>query len=132
MQETIKIQKNKNKKILIIEGDFINSFMLKQYLEDDFNMLYARDAHEVIKIMNEHFVDLVLLNTDYDSFGLSAKDLLKYIKNKDVNNKIKIIALPNHENASNALDHEFDASIPHPYTKDEVIENIGKLLKVRD
>jgi response regulator RpfG family c-di-GMP phosphodiesterase len=86
------------KKILLIEGDFINSFMIKQYLEDDFKILYARDSHEVVKIMNEHFVDLVLLNTEYSSFGLSASDLVKYIKDKDVHNQIKIVALPNHLN----------------------------------
>ena len=27
-----------DKKILVIEGDFINSYMLKQFLEDDFKM----------------------------------------------------------------------------------------------
>ena len=129
MQDTAIIPKSKNKKILIIEGEFINSFMLKQYLENDFNMLNARDAHEVIKIMNEHLIDLVLLNTDYDSFGLSAKDLLKYIKNKDTHNHIKIIALPNHKNENAFRESEFDASLSHPYTKDEVVENIGKLLK---
>ena len=50
-------------KVLFIEGDFINYFMLKQFLEDDFKMLYARDAHEVVKMMNEHFVDVVRSNT---------------------------------------------------------------------
>lgn len=117
-----------DKKILVIEGDFINSYMLKQFLEDDFKMLYARDSHEVVKIMNEHFVDVVLLNTEYDSFGLSAADLVKYIKNRDINNQIKIVALPNHQNGNINADMKFDASLSHPYTKDEVVENIGKLL----
>lgn len=68
------------KKILVIEGDFINPFMIKQFLEDDFKMLYARDSHEVVKIMNEHFVDLVLLNAEYDSVGLSVSDLVNILK----------------------------------------------------
>jgi response regulator RpfG family c-di-GMP phosphodiesterase len=128
--------KDKNKsttksdtKVLVIEGDFINSFMLKQFLDDDFKMLYARDSHEVVKIMNEHFVDVVLLNTEYDSFGLSATDLVKYIKNKDIGNQIKIVALSNQENGIIKHNLDYDASLTHPYTKDEVIENIGKLLK---
>ena len=120
---------NSDKKVLVIEGDFINSFMLKQFLANDFKMLYARDSHEVVKIMNEHFVDVVLLNTEYDSFGLSAKDLVKYIKNKDVNNQIKIVALPNQQNGDIEHSLDFDSSLTHPYNKDEVIENIGKLLK---
>ncbi len=118
-----------DKKVLVIEGDFINSFMLKQFLDDNFKMLYARDSHEVVKIMNEHFVDVVLLNTEYDSFGLTATDLVKYIKNKDVNNQIKIVALPNQQNGNIKHDLNYDASLTHPYTKDEVVENIGKLLK---
>jgi len=119
---------NSNKKILIIEGDFINSFMLKQYLEDDFKMLYARDSHEVVKIMNEHFIDVVLLNTEYESFGLNATDLVKYIKKKDINNQIKIVAIPNHKNESIGVHKQYDASLNHPFSKDEVVENIGKLL----
>ncbi len=78
--------------------------------------------------MNEHFVDVVLLNTEYDSFGLSAADLVKYIKNRDTNNQIKIVALPNHQNGNINPDMKFDSSLSHPYTKDEVVENIGKLL----
>ncbi len=117
------------KKILLIEGDFINSFMIKQYLEDDFKILYARDSHEVVKIMNEHFVDLVLLNTEYSSFGLSASDLVKYIKDKDVHNQIKIVALPNHLNGAKLTENGFDASLKQSLTKDEVVESIGKLLK---
>ncbi|HRG58756.1 MAG TPA: hypothetical protein PK323_07320 [Bacteroidia bacterium] len=117
------------KKILLIEGDFINSFMIKQYLENDFKMLYARDSHEVIKIMNEHFVDLVLLNTDYENFGLSTNDLVKYIKNKDIHNNIKIVALPSLKNENNLPQLEFDAALTQPFSKDEIIENIGKILK---
>ncbi len=128
METKNKTSTKSDKKILVIEGDFINSFMLKQFLDDDFKMLYARDSHEVVKIMNEHFVDVVLLNTEYDSFGLSASDLVKYIKNKDVNNQIKIVALPNQQNGNLKHDLHYDASLTHPYTKDEVVENIGKLL----
>lgn len=128
------LDKNKSheievKKILLIEGDFINSFMIKQYLEDDFKILYARDSHEVVKIMNEHFVDLVLLNTEYSSFGLSASDLVKYIKDKDTHNQIKIVALPNHMNGTKLTENGFDASLKQSLTKDEVVESIGKLLK---
>jgi hypothetical protein len=79
--------------------------------------------------MNEHFVDVVLLNSEYDSFGLSAKDLVKYIKNKDVNNQIKIVALPNQQNGDIEQSLDYDSSLTHPYNKDEVIENIGRLLK---
>ena len=78
------------KKVLFIEGDFINYFMLKQFLEDDFKMLYARDAHEVVKFMNEHFVDVVLSNKVYESFGLNASDLVKYIKKKMKNTRLKL------------------------------------------
>lgn len=129
MKDKKSMGQKSDKKILVFEGDFINSFMLKQFLEDDFKMLYARDSHEVVKIMNEHFVDMVLLNTEYNSFGLSASDLVKYIKHKDVNKQIKIVALPNHQNGGKVLENDFDATLTQPYSKDEVIENIGKLLK---
>ena len=129
MENKNKSTANSDKKVLVIEGDFINSFMLKQFLDNDFKMLYARDSHEVVKIMNEHFVDVVLLNSEYDSFGLSAKDLVKYIKNKDVNNQIKIVALPNQQNGDIEQSLDYDSSLTHPYNKDEVIENIGRLLK---
>ena len=128
MQDKNKPTIKSDKKILVIEGDFINSFMLKQFLEDDFKMLYARDSHEVVKIMNEHFVDLVLLNAEYDSFGLSVADLVKYIKNRDATHQIKIVALPNHQNETNNVEMSFDASLSHPYNNDEVIKNIAKLL----
>lgn len=128
MEDKKRLNKKSDKKILVIEGDFINSYMLKQFLEDDFKMLYARDSHEVVKIMNEHFVDIVLLNTEYESFGLGAPDLVKYIKNKNVNNEIKIIALPNQQNPNKTIEKDFDATLTHPYSKDEVLENIGKLL----
>lgn len=116
------------KKILVIEGDFINPFMIKQFLEDDFKMLYARDSHEVVKIMNEHFVDLVLLNAEYDSVGLSVSDLVKYIKNRDATHQIKIFTLSNHQNETNNVEMSFDASLSHPDNKYEVFKNIAKLL----
>lgn len=126
----LELKTNKSdKQILVIEGDFINSFMLKQFLENDFKMLYARDSHEVVKIMNEHFVDVVLLNTEYESFGLSAIDLVKYIKNKESNKHIKIVGLPNKQNDKVFIDTHFDGCLSQPYSKDEVLENIGKLLK---
>jgi len=119
------------KKVLFIEGDFINYFMLKQFLEDDFKMLYARDAHEVVKMMNEHFVDVVRSNTAYESFGLNASDLVKYIKNKDEKHKIKIVALPNQQNENKDSEYNlnFDAALSHPFIKDEVIENIARVTK---
>jgi CheY-like chemotaxis protein len=120
--------KKEDKKVLLIEGDFINSFMLKQYLENDFKMLYARDSHEVVKIMNEHFVDLVLLNTDDESYGLNTTDLVKYIKNRDVNHQIKIVALPSNNPVKNVIEIDFDATWPKPFSKDEIVEKIGKLL----
>lgn len=128
MEQNNIVDKQTDKKILLIEGDFINSFMLKQYLENDFKMLYARDSHEVVKIMNEHFVDLVLLNTEYESFGLSTIDLVKYIKNNDSKNHIKIVALPSSKNEVNLIEKEFDAALTQPFSKDEIIENIGKIL----
>jgi CheY-like chemotaxis protein len=128
MEHKNNVKNKSEKKILVIEGDFINSYMLKQYLEDDFKMLYARDSHEVVKIMNEHFVDMVLLNTEYESFGLGTSDLVKYIKNNEINKNIKIVALPNQQNGKKELEKEFDATLVQPYNKDEVIENIGKLL----
>jgi hypothetical protein len=46
-----------------------------------------------------------------------------------VNNQIKIVALPNQQNGDIEQSLDYDSSLTHPYNKDEVIENIGRLLK---
>ncbi|MCC6250846.1 MAG: hypothetical protein IT238_00115 [Bacteroidia bacterium] len=118
-----------DKKILVIEGDFINSYMLKQYLEDDFKMLYARDSHEVVKIINEHCIDVVMLNTEYDSFGLSANDLIKYIKNNQKEKHIKLVALPGMGHENDSLLNQFDSSIKRPFEQKDLLECLDKVLR---
>ena len=122
------------KKILVVEEDFINTFMLKQYLGGQFTTLYARDGHEVVKLMNENEVDLVLLHNEFDSFGLNTEDLVKYIRAKDQNNKIKVISMyrGTENETDKSIEIAFDEQIQIPYTKDEVLKSIDKVFALSD
>ncbi len=126
----MELKELKEKKVLVVEGDFINSYILKQYLDNDFKMLYAKNSFEFEKIMNANTIDLVLLNTQYTSYELNPNELIKYIKNKDKENHIKIVALKhNNENTSNLLEKDCNGFMEMPHCKDEILKKIIEILK---
>ena len=89
-----KIDLNNNRKtILNVEDELINQELLKNFLEDSYDLLIANDGLEALDIINEHKHNISLILLDLFLPKLNGKDLLKELKNNDELKNIPVIII---------------------------------------
>lgn len=135
MTENIEIQDNKNKmdlsgiKMLIVEDEEINLFLLESILEEyNPKIIKAENGLEaVIKYHENQDLDIILMDIKMpkmDGFQATAKI-------RETNTNIPIIALTAYsynEEIERIKQTGFNTYIPKPYNKDELIEAIKELI----
>ena len=85
--------KNNRKTILIVEDELINQELLKNFLEDTYDLLIASDGLEAIDIIKEHKNNISLILLDLFLPNLNGKDILKRLKNNDEYKNIPVIII---------------------------------------
>jgi len=117
--------------VLIVEDNEDNMSLVESYLEDDFNLLKARNGKDGLKMAKAHKPDLVLLDISLPEMdGLEV--IGKMREDEDIAN-IPVIALTAHAmvgDRENFLDKGFDDYVSKPIIDDEkLIETINSLIK---
>lgn len=97
--------------ILIVEDDFLNRRLIKKILlENDFQVLEAKNAVEAMTILNKEDIDLAILDINLGEGEIDGISLGKTIQNKQ---KVPFIYLTAYE--STKIINEAVATSPYSY-----------------
>ena len=109
--------------ILIVEDEYINQEILGNILEDQFDILYAANGEEGLKILQEHRDEIALVLLDLLMPVMSGLEVLEKINQDDELRKIPVIVLTADQDAEleclrmGAMDF-----IPKPYPIWEIVK----------
>ncbi|TGG88824.1 response regulator [Geotoga petraea] len=130
----IKTEENKkidfnNKKILITEDNSINLELMKEFLNDEnFLIDTAADGEEAFKKYEQNKYDLLLM--DIQIKKINGLEVIKKIRKKDDSTPILAISgFTRPEDRFKFILAGANDFLPKPYTKEELISFIKKLIK---
>lgn len=76
-------------KVLIIEDDAINAFVLQKFIEKKYTATLAKNGHEALTLAQQESFDVILMDINLGDENLDGVQLLQ-----------KIRAIPNYTNAT--------------------------------
>jgi two-component system cell cycle response regulator DivK len=76
-------------KVLIIEDDAINAFVLQKFIEKKYTAILAKNGHEALTLVQQESFDVILMDINLGDENLDGVQLLQ-----------KIRAIPNHTDAT--------------------------------
>ena len=110
------------KLVLIVDDQEINRDVLGSILEDDYELLYAENGEEALKIMREQREKLSIVLLDLMMPVLNGFEVLETVRNDELLRQIPIIVLTAERSAElQALQMGASDFIPKPFDEQEVI-----------
>ena len=113
---------DKKRRILLVEDDFVNQEILKEYLSESYDLIIAENGHTAINILQTQHETLSLVLLDLNIPGIKGIDVLRLIKDDPVYTRIPVIVMTSDSEAEvecltlGAIDF-----IPKPYPASKVI-----------
>ena len=118
------------KTILVAEDNESNFFLISSILEDDYNVLHARDGREALSIWEEKKPDLILM--DINMPYLDGYEATRRIRQTDAN--VPVIAVTAYAFASDRvriMDSGFNSYVSKPVNADRLVSEIRRCLNSR-
>ena len=110
------------KLVLIVDDQEINRDVLGSILEDDYDLLYAENGEEALKIMREQREKLSIVLLDLMMPVLNGFEVLETVRKDELLRQIPIIVLTAERSAElQALQMGASDFIPKPFDEQEVI-----------
>ena len=110
------------KLVLIVDDQEINRDVLGSILEDDYELLYAENGEEALKIMHQQREKLSIVLLDLMMPVLNGFEVLETVRNDELLRQIPIIVLTAERSAElQALQMGASDFIPKPFDEQEVI-----------
>lgn len=105
--------------------------MLKHFLKGVVNTDFATDAKETFELVSKYFYDLILMDISLKN-SESGIEVMKKIKQMENYLNVPVIALTAYtfdEDKNKFLSEGFDGFIPKPIQRNNLINEIEKILK---
>ena len=118
------------KKILIVEDDEINMFILESLLKKEFSLSKAKNAGEALKLAEENRFDAVLMDINLGTDSIDGIEAMKRIRVMKKNRSTQIFAVTSYalpEDRERFLNEGFDAYFPKPLLKEDLVRQINKI-----
>jgi CheY-like chemotaxis protein len=118
------------KKILIVEDDEINMFILDRLLRKEFLLSKAKNAGEALQLAEADKFDAVLMDINLGNDSMNGIEAMKLIRSMERNISAKIFAVTSYalpEDRQRFLDEGFDAYFPKPLLKEDLIRELNKI-----
>ena len=117
-------------RILIVEDNPINLELVVQLLEDDYQLLVAKDGAEGLEMALTERPDLVLLDLSLPK--MSGWEVCQEIRNRLGEQAMPLVALTAHAikgDREKALESGFQAYVTKPIDEDLLFETVEKFLR---
>lgn len=122
------------KKLLIVEDEEkILKMLLAVFGMEDYEVLYARDGEEALKIVREDFPDLILLDVWLPK--INGHEVCKLVKSRPETSEIKILMISGfvqHYDVRKAFEAGADGYMTKPFDTTILLEKIEELLSSPD
>ena len=130
----IEVLKQKSEySILIVEDDIALRFLMKNILNDYYNVYEAENGNKAIAFLKNNKIDLII--SDIMMPDMDGLELCKYVKTAPATSNIPFIMLSakgSEENKTEGYETGADAYIPKPFHINYLLVRIRKLLDYRE
>ena len=119
------------KKILYVEDDPINAFVMAKFLHKDFTMTHVPDGETCLDYLSSHQVDLILMDINLGKGKIDGLETMKRIKAKPDYKTLPIIAVTSYalpEDEERFLNEGFDDYLSKPVERQLLLAHIHKQL----
>ena len=114
--------KDRKRRILIVEDEFVNRELLKVYLEDKYELVIAETGTQALEALRTQIDTLSLVLLDLNLPDMHGMDILREIKKDPEQNRIPVIVLTGDtESEVESLNTGASDFISKPYPRVEVI-----------
>ena len=108
--------------VLIVEDEYVNRELLKAYLENDYELLFAETGGDALEVIHAHSGTLSLVLLDLILPDINGMEILRRIKQDSELTRIPIIVLTSDtESEVESLNTGASDFISKPYPRHEVI-----------
>lgn len=114
--------------VLLVEDDVFNQATIKLFLKNKYDTIVTDSSNDAIELLQNNEVDIVLMDVSIKG-GKNGLELTKEFKSSNEFSRIPIIAITAHAFESDrqtALEAGCDDYLSKPFSKDLLLETIGK------
>ncbi len=111
------------RKILVVDDDEVNRFMLKDMLEDDYDILLASNGREGLEMLRENSTSLSIVLLDLIMPEMDGYAFMKEVEKDDRLSRIPVIVLTS-ESSAEVISLRMGAAdfLSKPYSEPDVIK----------
>ncbi|MEN7547313.1 response regulator [Rapidithrix thailandica] len=116
-----------NYKILIVEDDLTNMFVLKKILAKDHRISTASNSAEALKLAQKIAFEVVLMDINLGRGSLDGVQVMQEMKkmpNQQRTYFVAVTSFANVEDKARFLKAGFDHYIPKPYMREDILSAI--------
>lgn len=124
--------KDRKIKVLSVEDNDINQQLIGMYLKSHCEVVSAFDGESATEIAAQQPFDLFLLDINLGA-GMDGIQVLQNIRRQELNQRMPCIAVTGYtgaEDRQRMLAEGFDAVLPKPFTRKEMLKIISKYIPV--
>jgi len=121
----------KSQRILVVEDDFVNVFIMKQILDNVFDTRYAKSGQEVMELIRAVDFNLILMDINLTEDSPNGVEIMKTLRSLPKYSKTGIFAVTGYHQVDERekfLNEGFDNFFTKPVQKEELILAIEKAL----
>lgn len=122
---------NEPTKILVVEDDFVNVFIMKQILDNVFDTRYAKSGQEVMEQIRANDFQLILMDINLTEDSPNGVEIMKTLRTLPRYRNVGIFAVTGYHQVHEKekfLNEGFDNFFTKPVQKEEILEAIKKAL----
>ena len=121
----------KTPKILVVEDDFVNVFIMKQILDNVFDTRYAKSGQEVMEQIRVNDFHLILMDINLTEDSPNGVEIMKTLRTLPRYRNTGIFAVTGYHQVNDRdkfLNEGFDNFFTKPVQKEELLEAITRVL----
>lgn len=121
----------KSQRILVVEDDFVNVFIMKQILDNVFDTRYAKSGQEVMELIRAVDFNLILMDINLTEDSPNGVEIMKTLRSLPKYSKTGIFAVTGYHQVDERekfLNEGFDNFFTKPVQREELILAIEKAL----
>jgi CheY-like chemotaxis protein len=118
------------KKILLVEDDEINMYIMDRLLKNEFILSKAKNGDEALSLAEKNYFDVVLMDINLGNTSIDGIEVMKRIRIMKKLKATKIFAVTSYampEDKQRFLNLGFDAYFAKPLQKEELIMVINNI-----
>lgn len=114
--------------VLVVEDDFVNIFIMKHFLDNQYNTSYAKSAQEVREVIRTQNFEVVLMDINLAEDSPNGLEIMKELKKDARFSKTKFFAITSYHQSEEReffLAEGFDNFFTKPVLREDILEAIN-------